>query len=123
MSRRKRSSASINNAETRAASIESIDSTLDLGNNITLAAYKAAIASANDQLSAYNTELSRVDGLSSDFDTTEAKLDDLSSRMLAGVGVKYGKNSTEYEKAGGTRPDDRKYSHQAPAATTPAATT
>lgn len=28
--------------------------------------------------------------------------------MLAGVGVKYGKNSDEYEQAGGTRTDERK---------------
>ncbi len=28
--------------------------------------------------------------------------------MLAAVGVKYTKNSTEYEKAGGTRTEERK---------------
>ncbi|MDF3057635.1 MAG: hypothetical protein K0R17_1850 [Rariglobus sp.] len=43
-----------------------------------------------------------------DLESAEKTLDDLSSRMLAGVGVKYGKNSDEYEKAGGTRPDERK---------------
>jgi len=32
--------------------------------------------------------------------------------MLTAVGVKYGKNSAEYEKAGGTRSDERKSSRR-----------
>jgi hypothetical protein len=35
-------------------------------------------------------------------------MDDLTERMLAGVGSKYGKDSTEYEKAGGVRKSERK---------------
>lgn len=33
---------------------------------------------------------------------------DLSKRMLTGVASKYGKNSSEYEMAGGTRKSERK---------------
>lgn len=117
MSRRKRSSQSVDNAETRAASLESIDLALDLGNQLTLAAYKGAIASTNAMLSAYNTRLSELDGLSNELDKAETALDELSSRMLAGVGVKYTKNSNEYEKAGGTRPDEHKSAHRATAVT------
>ncbi|MCI5134384.1 MAG: hypothetical protein D3920_04760 [Candidatus Electrothrix sp. AW2] len=46
--------------------------------------------------------------LGNDFRTLEKELRDLSSRMLSGVKVKYGRDSNEYEMAGGTRLSDRK---------------
>jgi len=90
--------------------LESIGTNLDLGNSLTLAAYNAAIESADGLLSAYNTKLSELDGLLNQLETAETKLDELSGRMLAGVGVKFGKDSDEYEKAGGTRSSERKSS-------------
>jgi hypothetical protein len=56
----------------------------------------------------YNTLLSTADGLAAELQTDEKNLDALSGTMLASVGVKYGKNSAEYGKAGGTRTADRK---------------
>ena len=38
----------------------------------------------------------------------QGKLDELTTRMLAGVAAKYGKDSREYEQAGGTRTSERK---------------
>ncbi len=108
MARRKRSSPTINASNTRASALESLDTALDLGNGLTLAAYKAAIDSTQKKLEAYNTQLSKLDGLLNELEAAEAALNELSVRMLAGVGVKFGKNSTEYEKAGGTRSDERK---------------
>lgn len=115
MARRKRSSKSVDAAEPRAAALESIDVALDLGNTLTLVAYKAAITTTNAKLAAYNTKLSELDGILNDLEASEKNLDDLSSRMLAGVGVKYGKKSDEYEKAGGTRSDERKSPRRASA--------
>lgn len=119
MARRKRSSPSVDRAEPRAAALESIDPALDLGNTLTLAAYKAAITATNAKLSSYNTRLSEIDGILNDLETAETELDELSGRMLAGVGVKYGKNSDEYEKAGGTRTDERRPIRRAAAPVTP----
>lgn len=110
MARRKRSSPAVDSAETRAAALESIDPGLDLGNGLTLAAYKASITATNAKLAAYNTRLSELDGILNELDADEKSLRELSSRMLAGVGVKFGKNSFEYEKAGGIRTDERKSS-------------
>jgi uncharacterized protein HemX len=98
----------VDNAETRAAALESIDPALDLGNNLTLGAYKAAIIATNTKLATYNTKLSEIDGILNDLEQSETTLDELSARMLAAVGVKYGKNSAEYEQAGGTRTAERK---------------
>lgn len=120
MARRKRTSSAVDRASTRSSALESIDANLDLGNNLTLAAYNAALKATDDQLSAYNTKLSELDGLLNQLEKSESDLDELSTRMLAAVGVKYGKNSDEYEKAGGTRADERKSS--ARSRTTAAAT-
>lgn len=108
MARRKRTSPALDRASTRSDALESIDANLDLGNDLTLAAYKAAIEALDDRLSDYNTKLSELDGLLNQLEQAEVAMDELSTRMLAGVGVKYGKNSTEYEKAGGTRTSERK---------------
>ena len=42
------------------------------------------------------------------FSQAETVLSDLSTQMLAGAGVKFGKDSSEYEKAGGTRTSEIK---------------
>ena len=110
MARRKRASAAVDRASTRSAALESIDKKLDLGNGMTLAAYNKALTETDAMLSAYNTRLSEVDGLLNQLEEAEKNLDDMSVRMLAGVAVKFGKDSEEYEKAGGTRPGDRKNS-------------
>ena len=113
MARRKRTSPAVDRASTRSSALESVDANLDLGNNLTLAAYNTAISNTDDLLSEYNTKLSELDGLLNKLETAEAKLDELSGRMLAAVGVKYGKDSDEYEKAGGTRTSERKSSARA----------
>ncbi|MEN9575768.1 MAG: hypothetical protein RL514_3623 [Verrucomicrobiota bacterium] len=119
MARRKRNSPSIAGAQMRAASLKSIDAALDLGNGLTLAAYQAATDAADAHLTTYNTKLSELDGLLNNLEADEAGLDELSTRMLAGVGVKYGKDSDEYEQAGGTRTSDRKKSKRGQTPTPP----
>jgi len=43
---------------------------------------------------------------SSSFQAVEKELRDMSSQMLSGVKVKYGRDSNQYEMAGGTRLSD-----------------
>ena len=108
MARRKRTSDSIARAETRAAGLNSIDPKLDLGNGLTLDGYRKTIADAKSALEKYNTALSELDSLQNAVQSSEVDLDELSARMLAAVGVKFGKDSDEYEQAGGTRSSERK---------------
>jgi hypothetical protein len=108
MARRKRTSPAVEHASTRSSALESIDMNLDLGNGLTVAAYNKALEDTDALLSQYNTTLSELDGLLTQLEGAEVNLDGLSARMLAAVGVKYGKNSEEYEKAGGTRSSERK---------------
>ena len=113
MSRPKRKSVSAEFAQKRADALAAIDPSLDLGtdaskNPITLAAYQAAITAVATENDQYNTLLSNADGLATELQTDEKTLDNFSTTMLSGVSVKYGKDSTEYGKAGGTRTSDRK---------------
>ncbi len=108
MARQKRTSASVKFAEDRATALASIDQALDLGNGLTLADYKTKTGALKTKNDEYNTDLSTLDGKLNDIEADERKLDDLSARMLAGVGVKFGKDSSEYEKAGGLRTSERK---------------
>ena len=108
MARQKKTSKVIEAANTRSASLAAIDENLDLGNGLTLAAYDTATDGVQKKLDEYNTLLSQVDAAQNLFESAEEDLAALSSRMLAAVGVKFGKDSDEYEKAGGTKTSERK---------------
>lgn len=103
MAYKRKTSQVIADAQHRAVNLKSISTTLDLGNGLTLAAYNAKISLTQTALDAYNVQLAKADGLGNDFKAGEKEMRTLSARMLAAVGVKYGKDSNEYEMAGGTR--------------------
>jgi hypothetical protein len=108
MAFKRKSSQVVADAQTRAANLKSISPTLDLGSGLTLTAYKAKITAAEAALEAYNIQLAKADAFGNDFKAVEKELSALSTRMLAGTGVKYGKDSNEYEMAGGTRSSEIK---------------
>jgi uncharacterized protein YukE len=108
MAFKKRSSLILTDAQKRASALASIDAALDLGGGLTLQAFNQQVASLQAKLDEYNTALSRVDELGNQVKAQEKKVQDLNERMLAGVAAKYGRDSDEYEKAGGTRKSERK---------------
>jgi hypothetical protein len=59
------------------------------------------------KIDAYNTALSVIDSSQTEIEELEKSLGDLSEKMLIGVAFKYGKDSREYEMAGGVRKSDR----------------
>lgn len=95
-------------AKTRLSAMKSIDPNLDLGNGLTVSVFEATINTTGTLVAQYNTALSTVDDLYNKSNDSLAVMNDQSERMLAGVASKYGKNSSEYEMAGGTRKVDRK---------------
>jgi hypothetical protein len=106
MAYRRKSSEIIAEAQERAGNLRAIDPNLDLGNGLTLAAYDTKITESQAALDAYNGLLAQADAAGNDFRAVEKQLRDLSSQMLSGVKVKYGRDSNEYEMAGGTRASD-----------------
>lgn len=87
----------------RAASLEAIDPALDLGNGLSLAALRTDIQAAQAVLDSYNNRLAELDGIVNTLKDKEKGLELLISRLLAGIAAVYGRDSTEYEQAGGTR--------------------
>ena len=95
---------------TRVAAVKSIDAALDLGNNINVTVYETELNLLRTKLNTYNTTLSTIDDL---YNACLAQIDvvkDLNERILTGVATKYGKNSTQYEMAGGKKKSERKKS-------------
>lgn len=107
---KKQNSSALELAATRAAGLKSIEPALDLGNGLTLVAYSAAVEDGKAKLANYNTLLSQVDEAQNAFESAERNLADLSDRMLAGVAARYGRDSDQYEMAGGTKKSDRRRS-------------
>lgn len=108
MARLKRTSKSIVHAQQRVSGLTTIDPDLDLGNNLTLAAYDKEIARTQAALDAYNNALAAADAAQNVLQDAEKDLIAYTGRMQMGVAAKYGKDSNEYELAGGTRVSERR---------------
>ena len=108
MARQKKTSKVVENANTRLASIKSIGTNLDLGNGVTAVVYEDLINETKKVLEEYNTALSLVDEKQNLYKSIEKELRNLHERVLISVAAKYGKDSNEYEKAGGVKKSERK---------------
>lgn len=108
MARKKRGSKTYDKALIRKAALVSIDPALDLGNGLTIAAYDAKITATKATMDSYNTVLSQADEKQNLFTDSEKELRNWNERMLSAVAGKYGKDSNEYEKAGGVKKSLRK---------------
>ena len=108
MGRRRKISKVLDNAQTRLAGLKSIDSALDLGNGLTVPAFANVISDGQAKLATYNQMLAAIDDQYNAVLASEKVAADMSERMLAGVGARFGKDSSQYEQAGGVRKSERK---------------
>lgn len=108
MGRARRNSNIIETATTRVNGIKAFAPTLDLGPGLTLAAFEQAITNARAKLDDYNQTLATLDEKANQVIAAEKSVSELSARMLAGIGARFGKDSNEYEQAGGVRSRERR---------------
>ena len=108
MARLKRSSQVLGKAERRAAGLSSIDKNLDLGDGLKLEDYLQLMDTLRAQVATYNESLSFADRAANAVEDTERQLRTMTEHMLIAVAARYGKDSYEYEMAGGTRKSERK---------------
>ncbi|PZO09982.1 MAG: hypothetical protein DCF25_21100 [Leptolyngbya foveolarum] len=108
MTRQKRSSRVLSKAQRRFSGVQSIDEKLAIGKTLTADNYSKYITELNSKLNAYNHALADADALQNEVDAAEQTLSEFSEKMLMGIGAEFGKDSTEYERAGGVRTSDRK---------------
>lgn len=107
MSRQKRTYRVLEKAEFRSAGLKAVDSSMDFGDARSLQNLTQIIEQLRTRIDAYNTALSVIDSSKTEIDQLEKTLADLCDKMLTGVAFKYGKDSREYEMAGGVRKSDR----------------
>ncbi len=107
MSRRKRSSRILEKAEFRVAGLKAIDPNIKFDDTCNLQSLTQLIEQFHNMLDDYNAAIAMIDSSKKKLDEMEKTLSQISDKMLMGVGFKYGKNSTEYELAGGVRDSER----------------
>ncbi len=107
MARQKRGSRTLEKAQRRLASLISIDPKIVL-DSTSAQEYAKTIEALRQKIEAYNATLSTVDEMYHEITDGERSLADYSEQVLLGVAVRFGKNSNEYERAGGVRKRDRK---------------
>jgi hypothetical protein len=110
MPQRRRNSTALVKAERRLEGAQAISPTLDLGNGLSTFAYNERIRDVREKLAAYNQARSLMDKAQNALLEAERAINDYSEHMLLGIATRYGKNSDEYEMAGGTRKSDRRRS-------------
>ncbi len=115
MPRSKRKSPIIDNAQKRADGLRSVDAKMVL-DKLSLKGFDDIIADGRAKLSKYNELLSGTDGALNELNAAERGVADLSERMLSAVAGKFGKNSDEYEKAGGVKKSEKKKPRRKPKA-------
>ncbi|AFY32268.1 methyl-accepting chemotaxis protein [Calothrix sp. PCC 7507] len=106
MSRKRRTSRVLEKAELRTSGLKAIDPTMDFGDSRNLQNMAQLIQQYRTKIDTYNTALAVIDSSKTEMKELEKKLSDLSEKMLIGVAFKYGKDSIEYEMAGGVRKSD-----------------
>ncbi len=107
MTRRKRSSRILEKAEFRVAGLKAIDPNINFDDTYNLQNLTQLIDNFHNTLGDYNAAIAMIDSSRKKLDEMEKTLSQVSDKMLMGVGFKYGKNSNEYELAGGVRDSER----------------
>ena len=104
----------LNSALDRIAGVRSISAELDLGIGLSVETYQSAISEVEVLLNSYNTQLASLGELRNRIKEKEMVLKDYNERILIGVGAKFGKDSNQYQMAGGTKKSMRKRPRRKP---------
>ena len=105
---KKASTAIVAKAQQRLLGMKAIDSKLNLGNGLTTASFEKEIVTMQQKLAAYHSLIAQADEISDELKEMDKRLSSLSSRVLSGVAAQFGRDSIEYEKAGGARLSERR---------------
>ena len=108
MARQKRTSPALVGARARLAGLKQINPPPNLGPNITVVAYEAAINNTAAVEESHQQLAAQMDDSSNRFDAQDGVLADWNRRVLSAVEAQYGPDSSEYEMVGGTRKSERK---------------
>jgi HAMP domain-containing protein len=86
---------------------KAINPALNLGDPFTLNDYIQTIDQLRSKLDAHNSALAAIGSSQTEIEALEKTLNEMTERMLIEVAFKFGKDSREYEMAGGVRKSER----------------
>ncbi|MBD2519766.1 hypothetical protein H6G93_33390 [Nostoc sp. FACHB-973] len=107
MALKKRKSSVLEKVESRAAGMKLIDPSLKLDDDYSLARLLESMELLRNKLDVHNNALALADSSLTEVEEMEKDLTTLSQKMLMLIAIKYGKDSAQYETAGGVRDSDR----------------
>ncbi|MBD2104946.1 hypothetical protein [Leptolyngbya sp. FACHB-261] len=107
MARRKRTSRVLEKAELRASGLKAVDPQLEFDNSVKLSNFTSTIERLRLRIDAYNTALAVIDSSTTEIAELEKSLGDMADKLLIGIAYRYGKDSVQYEMAGGVRKSER----------------
>ncbi|MDZ8110638.1 MAG: hypothetical protein RM338_34260 [Nostoc sp. DedQUE12a] len=103
MSQKKRASRVLENAELKFSGLKAINSSLDIGDNYNITKMTQLIEELRAKLENHNSILRMIDSSKLEVEQLEKNLAIYCENLLTGIAFKYGKDSREYEMAGGVR--------------------
>ncbi|BAY76767.1 hypothetical protein NIES25_32240 [Nostoc linckia NIES-25] len=107
MPRKKRTSPLLEKTEQKLIGFKSIDSSLDFGDSVSVNHLTELTGELRNEIDQYNMMLTAIDTAKEKIETLENSIRETSERLVDGVASRYGKNSRQYEMAGGVRKSDR----------------
>lgn len=94
--KKSRKSAAIANAQVDLANLKSIDSELDFGNNLSIAAVAQLLEDTQAEIETLNQTLNAITQARKSIRLKERALKKLIDRLHHGIALRYGKDSDEY---------------------------
>jgi hypothetical protein len=98
-----RTSTILEKAQKRNLAIQSIDPNLNMGEGASIAEFSASIAETQAKVDRYNLAISTLTQLHGEMMASEKALANQHERMLSCVSGRFGRDSLEYEMAGGRK--------------------
>ena len=108
MPRARRSSPVLDLVHKRVSGMKQINPSPTFANNVSVTGLEQRAQSIEAKLDQYNGLLAQADALLNSIRAEEKEARTYSGRVLAAIGAIYGKDSSEYEMAGGTRTSETK---------------
>lgn len=105
---RKNETPAMKDTALKVAGMKSIKVDLDLENGVSVAEGEELLAANRKAIEEYNTLLASADEKLNIINANDKKLRAFNKKILPAVGLKYGTDSSEYEKVGGIRESERK---------------
>jgi hypothetical protein len=98
----------------RLRGMKAIDSKMDLGHGLTIDNIELLTTELRDAMNSYNDRLAEAELIRSDLEDLEKQANDVAERIFTGIATKYGRDSKEYQRVGGTRKSRIKFTGSRP---------